>query len=99
CGFGKTGPWSSWKLEAWPLQCRDVQVNLLFALHRVEPGHGCDVQYPVRCGACRANGIAKIESAEQLLFAGGVKYIKLASAGSQIDFAISDQSRGPGFPF
>ena len=67
--------------------------------HGVEAVHGGDIEHAVGGGGGRADGLAQVYSAEDFLLLARGEHVIGSVAGAEIDFAVGDQRRGPGFAF
>src|SRR6266852_1378859 len=65
--------------------------------HRVEFGHGSDVQHPVRRRRGGADGVAEFDGTEDALLLARGEHPEITAPRAQINLAVGDQRRGPHF--
>src|SRR5258708_31630376 len=65
--------------------------------HRVEFGHGSDVQHAVRRRRGGADGVAEFDGTEDALLLARGEYTEIAAPRAQINLAVGHQWRRPHF--
>src|SRR5437867_10926710 len=70
---------------------------LVSLLHRVKMGHRGDVKDAIRRRGGGTDGIAKFDRTEHLLVFARGEDVEGAAPGSQINFPVSHERRGPDF--
>src|SRR5689334_8898718 len=63
----------------------------------IQVRHGRDIEDAVGGGGGRGDGLAKFDTADQLLFLACGKDREGAAAGAEVDLSVGHQGRGPDF--
>ena len=100
-GKGGKGQHSLWEQRGAGLRPAPHHVLLWSKtlLHGVKMGHRGNVENAIGGGGSRADRMAKVQGAEDVLFLARGKNVKTPAACAKIDFAVGDQGRGPNFAF